>query len=115
HEEASHLRLRGVARHHAVEGERGLVLAQPLAQGELPEQRLEVAGRLAHAATLCAAARRRKLRSRSWPPSEAMLSGWNCTPCSGRSRWASPMMMPSSVSAVTARAAGKPARSTISE
>ena len=35
-----------------VEGRAGFVLAQPLAGGELREQRLEIAGRLAHAATL---------------------------------------------------------------
>ena len=35
-----------------------------------------------------------------WPCSEAMLSGWNCTPFTGNLRWASPMIRPSSVQAV---------------
>ena len=37
----------------------------------------------------------RKLASSSWPCSEAMLSGWNCTPCTGCVLCCRPMMMPS--------------------
>ena len=33
-------------------------------------------------------------------------SGWNCTPSTSCSRWRSPMMVPSSVSAVTSRTSG---------
>ena len=47
------------------------------------------------------AARSRKFRSSAWPCSEAMLSGWNCTPWIGRCCGARPMIRPSSVSAVT--------------
>ncbi len=48
------------------------------------------------------AARRRKLRSRSCPAPVRMLSGWNCTPSIGRSRWRTPITIPSHV-AVTSR------------
>ena len=41
----------------------------------------------------------------------AMLSGWNCTPQIGRSRWARPMSTPSSVQAVASSpGAGSPGR-----
>ena len=40
------------------------------------------------------AASARKFLSSSWPACDAMLSGWNCTPCSGRSRWTRPMIEP---------------------
>ena len=42
-------------------------------------------------------------RNMSWPYSEAMLSGWNCTPWIGSVRWARPMISPSAVSAVMRR------------
>src|SRR6202030_3651144 len=42
-------------------------------------------------------------------------SGWNCTPSSLWRRWRTPMMMPSSVSAVIANSRGSDLRSTISE
>src|SRR5712692_1634019 len=61
-----------------------------------------------------AAAMSRKLRKIRWPCSEAMLSGWNCTPCAGSMRWASPMTR-SPVSAVTVRSDGNVVRPTTSE
>ena len=57
----------------------------------------------------------RKLASSACPCSEAMLSGWNCTPCTGWVLCCSPMIRPSAVLAVTARLSGRPSRSTISE
>src|SRR4029078_6475791 len=60
----------------------------------------------------------RKLASSAWPCSEAMLSGWNCTPCTGCVLCCRPMTRPPSVgevSAVTARLSGRVARSTMRE
>ena len=57
----------------------------------------------------------RKLRSRACPCSDAMLSGWNCTPWIGRVRCCRPMIVPSSKSAVTSRQSGRVPRSTTSE
>ena len=59
--------------------------------------------------------RRTKFASSSWPCSEAMLSGWNCTPWIGSSRCINPMIRPSSLSAVTFSTSGRVSRSTISE
>ena len=42
-------------------------------------------------------------------------SGWNCTPSTSCSRWRSPMIVPSSVSAVISSTSGNVARSTTSE
>ena len=39
--------------------------------------------------------RRSQLRSRSWPDTVRMLSGWNCTPSTSWSRWRTPMTTPS--------------------
>ena len=97
HEEPAHLRRRRVARHHRVERGGGLVLARAARRRRrLPSSALNC-GDVGHAATLSAGGEARKLRSSAWPPSEAMLSGWNCTPWIGRSRWARPMISPSSV------------------
>ena len=49
---------------------------------------------------------RRKLASRAWPCSVAMLSGWNWTPWIGSVAWRSPMTTPSSVRALTISAGG---------
>src|SRR5690606_20408322 len=53
----------------------------------------------------------RKLRRRSCPCSVAMLSGWNCTPWIGSSRWRKPItLVPSrpgvSLVALTTRTSG---------
>ena len=48
----------------------------------------------------------RKFCSSAWPFSEAMLSGWNCTPCTGWVLCITPWMTPSSLVAVTSSAAG---------
>ena len=45
----------------------------------------------------------RKFRSRSLPAAVRMLSGWNCTPSSGRSLCRRPITTPSSVQAETSR------------
>ena len=60
----------------------------------------------------------RKFASSSWPCSVAMLSGWNCTPWIGSSRWRNPITaVPSSpgvsLVALTTRQSGM--SSTISE
>ena len=57
----------------------------------------------------------RKLRTRSWPPTVRIDSGWNCTPSVGASRWRRPITRPSSVSAVISSTSGTGARSTTSE
>src|SRR5205807_854029 len=57
----------------------------------------------------------RKFFSMAWPCSVSSASGWNCTPSSGRARWRSPMISPSSDSALTARQPGSDWRSTTSE
>ncbi len=64
--------------------------------------------------------RSKKLRSMSWPCAVRIDSGWNCTPCTGRLRCASPMISstwPSAVAvhAVTSRQAGKLVCSATSE
>ena len=41
----------------------------------------------------------RKVRSRSRPTAVSTLSGWNCTPCTGSSRWRTPITMPSAFQA----------------
>src|SRR5688572_23208574 len=50
-----------------------------------------------------------------WPCSVSKASGWNCTPSTGRRRWRSPMISPSSASAVIRRSPGSDSRSTTSE
>ena len=50
-----------------------------LARGDAAQERFEL-GHVGHAGTLCAAASARKFPSKAWPCSDAMLSGWNCTP-----------------------------------
>src|SRR5690606_7600541 len=107
HQEAAHLRRGRVAGEE--DGKRRLALGP--GQGALDgggEQGLATA----HAGTT---ARSRKLRSIAWPCSEAMLSGWNCTPSMGKSRCRSPMIIPPSSQAVTSSAGGRLSRSTISE
>ena len=49
------------------------------------------------------------------PPSVRIDSGWNCTPNTGQRRWASAMMTPSSVRAVTSSSFGSESGSTTSE
>src|SRR5262245_48395947 len=49
------------------------------------------------------------------PCSVSRASGWNCTPSTCRLRWRSPMISPSSASAVTSRQDGRLRRSTTSE
>ena len=61
------------------------------------------------------APRPRKLRSRSLPAVVRMLSGWNCTPSSGRSRWRRPITTPPSVQADTSRQSGTLSGATTSE
>src|SRR4029078_1709683 len=97
---------RRVALHDRGEGGLGL-LARERAFGGPADQRAQA---IAHAGT---AVRERKLRRRARPCSEAIDSGWNWTPSIGRSRWRRPMMVPSSRVAVTSRAGGRLARSTI--
>src|SRR3546814_3834284 len=50
----------------------------------------------------------RKLASKAWPCSVAILSGWNCTPWIGRSRWRMPMIRPSGLVALSISASGNP-------
>lgn len=59
--------------------------------------------------------RERKFFSISRPCSERMLSGWNCTPQIGSSLWRTPMISPSSVSAVISRQSGSVSRLMTSE
>src|SRR5262249_26258831 len=108
HEEAADLGRRGIARHQHVEGGPGFVACQGLAAGRLGYEGFEIC----HAG---APACWRKFFNRAWPCSEAMLSGWNCTPWMGLVLCCRPMMMPSSVSAVTSRSCGRVSRSTMSE
>ena len=91
----------------------GLLPAGQRPVGGKPDQRAQVVAHAAAPSGTCAPSR--KFRSIWCPCSEAMLSGWNCTPSMGRSRWRSPMMVPSSSQAVTSRLSGRLARSTISE
>ena len=64
---------------------------------------------------LTLAPRPRKFRSRSLPAVVRMLSGWNCTPSSGRSRWRRPITTPPSVQAETSRHSGTLSGATTSE
>ena len=48
----------------------------------------------------------RKFSSRAWPFSEAMLSGWNCTPWTGWVLCITPWITPSSLVAVTSSTSG---------
>ena len=57
----------------------------------------------------------RKFRRIVRPFSVRMLSGWNCTPQIGNSRWRTPMISPSSVSAVISRQSGMVSRLMTSE
>src|SRR5262249_37996462 len=114
HKEAADLRRRRIAGHQDVEGLRRLVLVEGAPGGDGSEQRLEVG----HATALLGAfspASRRKFPRRRWPCSEAMLSGWNCTPWIGSVLWATPMIKPFSVSAVTSRQSGRLSRATTRE
>src|SRR5688500_809361 len=56
-----------------------------------------------------------KFCSSLWPCSVSRASGWNCTPSTSSWRWRSPMISPSSDSALTSRQAGNDERSTTSE
>src|SRR5439155_11402571 len=57
-----------------------------------------------------------KNRARIFLPSRVSTdSGWNCTPCTGNSRWQSAMISPSSLSAVISRQPGNEIRFTTSE
>src|SRR6185369_4015952 len=120
HEQAADLRWCRLARHHDVEGFLSLGPAQRLALRGDADQPLQIG--IGHHATRFWAAGEagmragsilkpqscRKFASSLWPCSEAMLSGWNCTPAIFNCRCRRPMMMPSSVSAVISRSAGKP-------
>ena len=64
----------------------------------------------AHAASRC----RKFLRS-ACPCSVRKDSGWNCTPSTARLRWRTPMISPSSDSAVTSRHSGRVERRIESE
>ena len=57
----------------------------------------------------------RKFRTRSWPWSVRMPSGWNCTPSTSSSRWRTPMTTPSTLRAVTASTSGMVAGSSVRE
>ena len=121
HQEGAHLRGGRLAGEQQVERGLGLGAGERAAGGDRGEDGLQ---RLAHptaagsrragALARQAAARSRKFRMIVRPPSEAMLSGWNCTPWIGKVRCESPMISPS-VSPVTCRQAGRVARSTTSE
>ena len=50
---------------------------------------------------------RRKLPSRFFPCSVSTLSGWNCTPSTGHSRWRRAMIRPSAEVAETSRQSGR--------
>src|SRR5690606_40900539 len=66
-------------------------------------------------AALNSAAILRKFCTMACPFSDAMLSGWNCTPWIGRSRCCRPMIWPSSERAVTVSTSGKLSSRTTSE
>ncbi len=105
-QECTHLR-RGRARvHDDLERARRLLAAKVAAFGENGEDLLDGVG--AHIPS-------RKFLSSWWPCCEAMLSGWNCTPCVLWVLCDRPMMIPSPVSAVISKQSGRLARSTISE
>jgi len=110
----------GFARHHAVEGVRRLVARQRVAGRDLGDKALNRRSQrllmnLAAARSIPLRGQFEKILSIWWPCSDAMLSGWNCTPCTGSVLCESPMIRPSSVSAVTLSALGKVPRSTTSE
>src|SRR5690606_21678474 len=98
HEEGADLRLGGFAGHDDAHGGAHFLTGQVLAVGDLVERCLDIH----HAALrpLKSLAILRKFCRSAWPFSEAMLSGWNCTPCSGSVLCCMPMISPSSVVAV---------------
>src|SRR5690606_21730189 len=105
------------AGHDGAHDGRHLFLAQILPLGDAADRCLDV-----HCLSPQAAwrRRRRKLASSSWPASDRMDSGWNCTPSTSSERCRTPMissMPPSgcSLQAVTSRQSGKLALSITSE
>ena len=74
---------------HDVEGLRGPHLACVETVRDLVDEGFQISHQRALASS-------RKFASSAWPCSEAMLSGWNCTPWTAV-LCCSPMMMPSSV------------------
>src|SRR5690606_16000154 len=113
HEEGADLCRRGFARHDDAHDAAHFLAGQVLAVGDLVEGCLEVH----HAAFLPLKSRAmlRKFCSRACPFSEAMLSGWNCTPWIGRVLCCMPMIRPSSVVAVTSSTSGSVSALTTSE
>src|ERR1019366_2088987 len=106
HQQGADLRGRGFAGHDDGERGFGLVSGKRLPAGEFPECRFQVlrhgvrADQAARAGALEKRAMARKLARIRWPCSLAMLSGWNCTPWIGKSRWCMAMISLSSVHAV---------------
>src|SRR5690606_17842501 len=116
HQERAHLRRRRIARKDNVESGLRLFYGKGFARRDPGDQRLEVGLFSAHAAALLSGrVRSRKLRSSACPCSDAMLSGWNCTPWIGSDLWLRPMITPSAVVAVTSSVLGTVAGSTVSE
>src|SRR5262249_47577707 len=79
--------LRHLAGHDRVEGARRLPGIEHGAVDDALEERIHARSR----------ASLRKLASSAWPFSDAMLSGWNCTPCTGWLLCITPWMTPSSL------------------
>src|SRR5690606_17252061 len=89
HQECADLAGGGFAGHDEAHHAAHFFAGQVLAVGDLAQSCLDI-----HYAALCwlkSRARFRKFCSSAWPFSEAMLSGWNCTPCSGRVLCCMPM------------------------
>ena len=83
HEEGADLARRRLAVHDDVHDRAHFLAGQVLPRGDLAEGALDV-HQAAFLQVEVAASRLRKFWSSAWPFSEAMLSGWNCTPCTGK-------------------------------
>src|SRR5262249_39176908 len=69
----------------------------------------------AHHATKAVRVSSRKFRRSALPWPVRIDSGWNCTPSTGKRRWRSPMISPSSARAEISSSEGKPSVSTTRE
>ncbi len=106
--EGAELCWRHLARQNPVEGRLRFTLAEACAGENLGDERLEILHQVTMPRALAsrrslrfqASASLRKLPTSIAPFSEAMLSGWNWTPCTGRARCDRAMIMPSSLTAV---------------
>src|SRR5690606_1502803 len=105
HKEGTDLAGRGFAGHNDAHDRAHFLASEVAALGDLVQGLLDI-----HQAAFFPVKSRAMLRKfcrRAWPFSEAMLSGWNCTPCTGSVLCCMPMMRPSSVVAVTSSVSGR--------